>query len=228
MKTPKLAPIVFAAAWLFVGCSQDAPTTSVETSDPTAGKPVVSSDDEYRSGGLAAKLGLSEAQQTALKALRAGQKAETQAVLKAASESKDREALRDQLKALREKHHAAFLGLLTDEQRAAYAEMRAEAKKRAQQRKTRAKTRRTPVEDQLGLDADQRTAVKALREELRTDSKAVAKEARKTKADRETVKQQLEVLRSAFDKAFREILTDEQEAKYDQIVAGRKTQRKAE
>ena len=249
MKSRQLVPIVLAAAWLFVGCSQEAPTTSVEMPDsPSASllatqaeKPASVSDSEAPSGDLATRLGLSDAQQAALKALKTEQKAETQAALKAAKESKDRKALRDELKALRDRHHAAFLALLTDAQKATYDELKAaraeqqakreqrqaEMKKRIQQTRKSAEARRVTIEDQLGLDAGQRAALRALRLKHSADGKEIAQEARETKADRETVKKEYEALRNAFDKAFREILTDEQEAKYDQIVAERKSHGKA-
>ena len=224
MKTPRLVPALLAAAWLFVGCSQDAPTTSLDASDPTVEKPVVSSEDGDRFGGLADKLSLSEAQKAALAALRKEQKAETQAVLEAAKGSKDRKAVRDELKALREKHHAAILALLTDEQKATYADLKAEVRKRAEERRTKAKSKRTPIEDQLGLDEEQRAALKTLRDGLRTDSKAVTQKAREAGTDRETVKKELEALRSGFDTAVRNLLTDEQKAKYDELKAARPEQ----
>ena len=115
----------------------------------------------------------------------------------------------------------------TPEQQAERKKRQAQAKRRIQQKKKDAKAKRTPIEDQLGLDADQRAALKALRLKHSADGKAIAQKARETKADRESVKKEYEALRSAFDKALREILTDEQEAKYDQILAGRQTKRTA-
>lgn len=228
MKSRQLVPIVLAAAWLFVGCSQEAPTTSVEMPDsPSASllatqaeKPASVSDSEAPSGDLATRLGLSDAQQAALKALKTEQKAETQAALKAAKESKDRKALRDELKALRDRHHAAFLALLTDAQKATYDELKAEARKRAEEKKSE----RTPIEEQLGLDADQRAALETLREGLRADSKAIAQKSRETKTEREAVKKEHEALRTAFDTALRNLLTDEQKAKYDELKAARAEQ----
>ncbi len=162
-------------------------------------------------------LGLSDQQVADLNELYEDYQAVVKAAMDDARESGDRSGLRTKLKELRQGFEDGFNDVLTDEQRARLAEIKANA---AARRKESGWERYiNTLTDSLGLSDEQVENLNKLYDAYQADIGA-AIETAKDSGDRSGLREILDNLKEVFQDDFNAVLTDEQKAKLDEMKSG--------
>ena len=162
-------------------------------------------------------LGLSDQQVADLDELYEDYQADVKAAMDDATESGDRSGRRTKLKELRQGFEDGFNDVLTDEQRARLAEIKANA---AARRKESGWERYiNTLTDSLGLSDEQVENLNKLYDDYQADIGA-AIETAKDSGDRSGLREILDNLKEVFQDDFNAVLTDEQKAKLDEMKSG--------
>ncbi len=172
---------------------------------------------------LTDSLGLSDEQVSALEELNESFAENVKAAIESARASGDRKGLRVKLRELRKEYEKDFNDVLTDEQHARLEEIRANA---AVRRKDQGwENTIAALTDTLGLSDAQVADLNELYEDYQADVKTAIENAQES-GDRSELRTSLKVLRQAFEDAFNDVLTDEQQARLEEIRANAAARRK--
>ena len=172
---------------------------------------------------LTDSLGLSDQQVADLNALHEDYRADVEALIDSAKASGDRTGLRQSLKELRLGFEEDFNDVLTDEQQTRLEEIKANA---AARRKDKAwENYIAALTDSLGLSDEQVADLNELHDDYQADVKALIDNA-KASGDRTGLRESLKELRQGFEDDFNDTLTDEQQARLEEIKANATSRRK--
>lgn len=172
-----------------------------------------------RIAALTDSLGLSEEQVEDLNELYDEYQTEIKALYDSARASDDRSGLREQLRDSRQAFDEDFNDVLTDDQKARLAEIRANAA--ARRKDTGWKKYIAALTDSLDLNDQQVTDLNELHEDYQADMKAAIDNARESD-DRSGLRDKLRELKEDFDEDFNALLTAEQKEKLDEMKSGKR------
>ena len=178
---------------------------------------------ERRIAALTDSLGLSEEQVEDLNELYDEYQAEIKALYDSAKTSGDRSGLREQLRDSRQAFDENFNDVLTEDQKARLAEIRANAA--ARRKDTGWENYIAALTDSLGLSEQQVTDLNELYEDYQADVKAARDNARESDG-RSELRTKLKELRQEFEDGFNDVLTDEQQTRLEEIKANAAARRK--
>ena len=218
MRQLLIFPVVLAVGLAFFSCGQTPPTASVETESGlqamSAEKPTAVFEERQAAQGLADRLGLNAEQRAALDALNARYRETAQRVAAMnRREDASQEVVLQRAQRLRNAYDKDLASLLTAEQRAQYARMRAASQ--PSQTRAEARPQNTSLEDRLQLTARQRHHLQTLREGLKSRSEYLHSQAKAGRLSREALQENLMALRARFEAALVAMLTPEQKAIWD-------------
>ena len=178
---------------------------------------------ERRIAALTDSLGLSEEQVEDLNELYDEYQAEIKALYDSAKASDDRSGLREQLRDSRQAFDENFNDVLTDDQKARLAEIRANAA--ARRKDTGWENYIAALTDSLGLSEQQVTDLNELYEDYQADVRAARDNASESGA-RSELRTKLKELRQEFEDGFNDVLTDDQRTRLEEIKANAAARRK--
>ncbi len=169
---------------------------------------------------LTDSLSLSDEQVADLNELFEDYRADVEALMDSAKASGDRTGLRESLKESRHGFEDDFNDVLTEEQQTRLAEIKANAA--ARRKDSGWEQRIATLTDSLGLSEEQVADLNGLYEDYEADAQALI-DAAKESEDRSGLIEKLDELKENFEEDFNAILTDEQQAKLDEMKSeGRK------
>ncbi|MCZ6632260.1 MAG: hypothetical protein O7G87_02580 [bacterium] len=175
--------------------------------------------------GSANTLNLTEEQQATIHTLHEAYKNERKAVIAAAQEAgANRNTLRQQLTALREKFNQDFLTILTPEQHAQYQEMETQRKQRRGRNPRggqKGGNRATGPFANLDLTEEQQAAIQTLLNTQAEQVKVAREVSRTNNIDPETFRSQLDAIAAEFTTGLAGVLTEDQWAIYQQARQAR-------
>ena len=178
---------------------------------------------ERRIAALTDSLGLSDEQVEDLNELYDEYQAEIKALYDSARASGDRSGLRAQLRDSRQAFDEDFNDVLTDDQIARLEEIKANAAARRKEKGW--ENYIAALTDSLGLSEQQVTDLNELYDDYQAEIEA-AKENARASGDRSELRTRLKELRQEFEDGFNTVLTDDQQAKLDEIKANAAARRK--
>ena len=194
----------FLALTLFIGASQAQDKGAMHRGKgKKAGQEMMMKD-----------LNLTEAQKTQMKQLRESQHAELKAVNDNGSLTQTQ--AREQRKAIQEKYKTQMHSILTPEQK---AKMDAKKKMHSQKTTYNREGNLMKAASELNLTADQKTKLSGIHANFKTQSEAIKNNSALTK---EQKKEQHHALVTAHKNQAKEVLTDEQEMKAEEMLKNHK------
>lgn len=167
------------------------------------------------------QLDLTDAQRSQIEALKADMKADREALAKQSLTAEERKVAMKQIK---EEYKTALDAILTDSQRAQFAEMKADRKRKFGKRGDRAdkqqrrQDRAAKMADELDLTEAQRSQMA----ELMQAQKEEMKQLREQDLTKEERKAAAKEIRERYKTQQRSLLTASQQAKLDDMRADRK------